>query len=85
MSLLLTLSALISAAALSSTEAASPTAKEGGPASYKVVCKTFKVTGTRLNRGQQVCMTKKQWEQEEDEVNRSVRGGLGRNGKTSVQ
>ena len=61
-------------------EAPSDKAADKEPASYKVICKSVKMTGTRLDRNQ-ICMTKKQWEVENDELNRSVRSGLGRSGK----
>lgn len=81
MSLLLSLSTIAAAFSMSSAEpAAAVTPPPAAKPKSKLICKSYKVTGTRLGRDQ-VCMTKAQWEVEMDQVNRDHRDSLGKGNK----
>ena len=50
----------------------------------KLVCKSYKVTGTRLGRSE-ICMTKAQWDFENDQLNSDHRNRLGRGNKVPAR
>lgn len=81
MSLMLSLTSLVTALSMAATE---PVTAVAPPAAdkpkSKLICKSFKITGTRLARDQ-VCMTKAQWDFETDQVNRDHRNSLGKGNK----
>ena len=81
MSLVLSFASIAAVLSMAATEpAATVPAPAEKPKKEKLVCKSFKVTGTRLGRDQ-ICMTKAQWDFENDQVNRDHRGGLGKSTK----
>lgn len=67
MSLLMSLILLQAATATSPSGPATP-----APAKEKLVCKSLKVTGSRLDT-QRVCATKRQWDVAEQEIQETIR------------
>jgi hypothetical protein len=76
--LLLAAAALVTAPAIAGTpsQQSQPTAKPDKPQD-KLVCKFINTTGSRLSRDR-VCMTRSQWQAQEDAEADGLQQGLGR-------
>lgn len=81
MSLVLSLTSIVAAMSMAAAETATiAPAPAENPKKEKLICKAYKVTGSRLGRNE-ICMTKSQWDFENDQLNRDHRNGLGRQNK----